>query len=57
MQRFLSRARRHLQALEVPGYDHELLRAERIKAAHEYGRVLECMSLAYEAETAVPKAA
>lgn len=51
MTRYLSRARRHLQMLEEPAYGHELLRAERIKVAHEYGRVLECMALAYEAET------
>lgn len=50
MTHYLSRARRHLQVLEQPDYTHELLRAERIKAAHEYGRVLECMALAYEAQ-------
>lgn len=50
MTRYLSRARKHLRLLEQPDYAHELLRMERIKAAHEYGRVLECMALAYEAE-------
>ncbi|MCM2321658.1 MAG: hypothetical protein NDJ90_00170 [Oligoflexia bacterium] len=50
MTRFLNRGREHLEALRKPEYRHELLRAERIKAAHEYGRVLECMALAYEAE-------
>jgi hypothetical protein len=52
MRRYLSRAKRHLEVLENADYRHELLRAERIKAAHEYGRVLECMALAYEAEFA-----
>jgi hypothetical protein len=51
MKRYLSRARRHLETLETPDYRHELLRAERVNAAHEYGRVLECMALAYEADT------
>lgn len=50
MTRYLSRARRHLHIIEEPGYHQELLRVERIKSAHEYGRVLECMALAYEAE-------
>jgi hypothetical protein len=57
MNRYLSRGRKHLKTLEDPDYHHELLRAERIKAAHEYGRVLECMALAYEAETSEKKAA
>ena len=57
MKRYLSRARNHLAALETNGYTHELLRAERIKAAYEYGRVAECLALAYEAETHAPKAA
>lgn len=50
MKRYLSRGYKHLKILEDEEYKHELLRAERIKAAHEYGRVLECMALAYEAE-------
>ena len=57
MTRYLVRARRHLETLKEPNYTHELLRAERIKAAYEYGRVLECMALAYEAEKHSPKAA
>ncbi len=51
MRRYVQRARRHLEALEQPDYRHELLRAERIKAAHEYGRVVECLALGYEAES------
>ena len=50
MKRYLTRARRHLEVLKDPEYRHELLRAEHIKAAHEYGRVLECMGLVFEAE-------
>jgi hypothetical protein len=50
MRRYLSRGFKHLELQEDPGYKHELLKAERIKAAHEYGRVLECMALAYEAD-------
>ena len=57
MKRFLLRGRKHLDALNDPGTQHELLRTEHIKAAHEYGRVLECMALAYEAEAQRPKAA
>lgn len=51
MRRYLVRARKHLEVLQDPDYRHELLRAERIRAAHEYGRVLECMALAYESES------
>jgi hypothetical protein len=50
MTRYASRARKHVEALKKPELRHQLLRAEHIKAAHEYGRVLECMALAYEAE-------
>ena len=57
MKRFLSRGRKHLDALHDPQTQHELLRTEHIKAAHEYGRVLECMALAYEAEAQSSKAA
>jgi len=57
MQHYISRARKHLQVLSDSTYGHELLRAERIKAAHEYGRVLECMALAYEAEKSSKKRA
>ncbi|MEK6706111.1 MAG: hypothetical protein AABZ06_10005 [Bdellovibrionota bacterium] len=51
MRYFLLRARGHLLTLDRPEYKHELLRAERLKAAHEYARMLECMTLAYEAES------
>lgn len=57
MRRFLSKGRRHLQELENPPLKHELLRAEHIMAAHEYGRVIECMTLAFEAEGHGSKAA
>lgn len=57
MKKYLARARLHLETLESPDYKHELLRAERIKASHEYGRVLECMALAYEADHSVKRAA
>jgi len=50
MRKYAGRARLHLDSLNQPGIKNELLRAETIKAAHEYGRVLECMALAYEAE-------
>jgi len=50
MHRFLERGREHLRNVhESPG-SHELLRSERIKAAYEYGRVVECLALAFEAE-------
>jgi hypothetical protein len=45
-----SKGRKHLDELKKPDLRHELLKAEHIKAAHEYGRVLECMALAFEAE-------
>jgi len=57
MRRYLSRARKHLGMLDTEGYAHELLRAERIKAAYEYGRTVECMALAYEAEAGTREAA
>jgi hypothetical protein len=53
MKRYISRGRKHLEFLDSAhpeGDKHELLRAERIKAAHEYGRVVECLALAYESE-------
>jgi hypothetical protein len=50
MRSYLARGREHLAFLAHAGYRHELARAERIKAAHEYGRVVECLALAYEAE-------
>lgn len=41
----------HLRAMKGPGEPrHELLSAERIKAATQYGRALECVLLALEAE-------
>ena len=46
MQRYLARAQEHLNTLDNAGESHELLRAERIKAAAEYGRTVELMSLA-----------
>jgi hypothetical protein len=55
MSHYLARARKHLELLDSGATRHELERAERIKAAYEYGRVLEIMSLAYEAE-AEPRA-
>lgn len=57
MERYSKRARKHLRSLQQSDYRHELLRAERIKAAHEYARVLECMSLAIEADGWVEPAA
>jgi hypothetical protein len=50
MKHYLDRAHELLKKLENPEEKHELLRAERIQAAHEYGRTLECMILAHEAE-------
>jgi hypothetical protein len=50
MTKALSKGRRHMEELKKPDLKHELLKAEHIKAAHEYGRVLECMALAFEAE-------
>ena len=48
MKKYLTRARHHLEKLSSSS--HELLRAERIKVAYEYSRVIECLSLGYEAE-------
>lgn len=50
MTRYLSRARKHLESKGGAAHVQELLGVERIRAAHEYGRVLEIMALAYEAE-------
>lgn len=50
MQLFLAKGRAHLSELSSGHLKHELLRAEHIKAAHEYGRVIECMALAIGAE-------
>ncbi len=57
MRRYLNRGMRHLKALISATPTHDLLRVERIKAAYEYGRVLECMILAYEAESQAKTAA
>lgn len=64
MSRYLMRARRHLEKLvgqtfSKPLSRHELLEAEHLKAAYQYARALECLSLAYEAEkeTSRPQAA
>jgi len=55
---YLERAHFLLKRVEQTTEKHELLRAERIQAAHEYGRSLECMILAYEAEQKIsPRAA
>jgi hypothetical protein len=51
MKRYLARARKHLEVIKEPQYKNELLIAERVNAAHEYGRVIECMALAYEADS------
>ncbi len=51
LKRYLMRGKRHLSALAGSPDAHELVRAERIKAAHEYGRTLECLLLAHEATT------
>lgn len=47
---YSSRGKKLLENLKLPQYQHELLRAEALKSAYEYARVLECMKLAYEAE-------
>ena len=39
MKRYLNRSQKHLDSLKDKSYTHELLRAERIKAAHEYCRI------------------
>jgi hypothetical protein len=57
MKRYLARGRKHLAALESSEKKHELVRAERINAAHEYGRVIEYLALAYEAEAKNKKVA
>jgi len=47
----LERGRAHLKHLEGAAGENELLHAEHIKAAHEYGRVLEYYLLARESES------
>ena len=50
MAKYIARAQYHLAQVQPPSLTpHELLRAERIKASYEYGRVIECMNLGYEA--------
>jgi hypothetical protein len=49
-KRLLERGRMHLDHLAATPVENELLHAEHIKAAHEYGRVLEYYLLAMEAE-------
>ncbi len=56
MKRYLERARVHIEALTKNQLDHVLI-AERVSAGYEYGRVLECLILAYEAEPNVKMAA
>ena len=46
----LTRGRHHLEHLAATPTENELLHAEHIKAAHEYGRVLEYYLLALEAQ-------
>jgi hypothetical protein len=48
--RLLERGRAHLEHLASTPVENELLHAEHIKAAHEYGRILEYYLLALEAE-------
>ncbi len=48
--RLLERGRSHLAHLASTPVENELLHAEHIKAAHEYGRILEYYLLAMEAE-------
>lgn len=49
MRRYLGRGNRHLkQMVTSPAKSHELLSAEHLKAAYEYGRVAECLSLVHE---------
>jgi hypothetical protein len=50
MALYISRGKKMLGKLESINPRQELLRAEYIKAAHEYGRVVECLALALEAE-------
>lgn len=57
MQRYLFRAKKHMKAAANQEYRNELLRAERTNAAHEYGRTIECLALAYEADKTPRQAA
>jgi len=55
--RLLERGRAHLAHLASTPVENELLHAEHIKAAHEYGRILEYYLLALEAEQQVNESA
>jgi hypothetical protein len=57
IQRYRDRAELHIAALTENTELHELLMTERINAGYEYGRVLECIILAYEAEPNIKIAA
>jgi hypothetical protein len=51
MRDYLTRGHSHLAGARTPGRTNsELELAEHIKAAHEYGRTVECLALAYEAD-------
>jgi hypothetical protein len=49
-RQLLERGKMHLEYLVSSPLENELLHGEHIKAAHEYGRVLEYYLLALEAE-------
>ncbi|MGK5084974.1 hypothetical protein WDW37_16925 [Bdellovibrionota bacterium FG-1] len=55
VRQYLERAHYHLSVLEQSSLQNQLLRAEHMKAAHEYGRTLEIMTLAAEAEALFEK--
>jgi hypothetical protein len=56
LETWLGRGRHHLAQLKDPHHPiHELLRAERIKAANQYGRALECALLALEPSMRKPE--
>ncbi|MEO5970396.1 MAG: hypothetical protein ABIQ95_10760 [Bdellovibrionia bacterium] len=57
MKRYLERAKLHMDALAETEHLHYVLVNERVNAGYEYGRVLECLILAYEAEPNVKIAA
>ncbi len=58
IRRYLLLGKRHLTELDnITSHQNELLKAERIKAAHEYGRTVECLLLVYEATASKKKVA
>jgi len=57
MRRYLERAKLHIAPLTATQRLHDVLVTKRVNAAYEYGRVLECLILAYEAEPNVKIAA